>query len=402
MHDDPAPLAPDRVAPGFASSRRRLGRARRLIAAARCEEPDSIAWRDDYGSALEEAQAANRSALDSVHRPVVPQLHADGARFVPPSGGRPARPTIVRAAQAPRPTSTSSWPSASTSPACPRRSSSPRTARSSPSIKAISARPSSIRVFCDDCAGATSRKPGGAQPARRPDRLRRHAAEPRDQPRPKNETRARPVRLLPGQLDLRPQAGSGPGGVHSPPRGTDLSVRHASDERPFPKRARALPPGQRWRLPGHRGGARRRQARRPEVGRALPGSPVPLRHAARTGDAFSRIPIATPWSTSPSRVSACTAFANQGSWSAATHATRSPTRAADTGSPTSAIVTPFWRHALGYRNSSEFLVASFLPERDVWVVRLRRSVQAGMMPGRAVGCRIEARPSHPVAGVAED
>ena len=337
----PHPPRPHRVAPGVAFVVA-LAAPGSVTTPAQCDEPESIVWRDDYGSALEEARAANRLLWIQFTGPWCPNCTRMERDSFPHAGDHPARATIVRALEAPFRRPRATGPRASISPGSPPPSSSPRTARSSRSIRGISARPSST-PFCAIAWRGVPEQPADTSSARRPYRFARPDAAKRCRAEERNA--ARPLRLLRGQLDLRPQAGSGPGRLHSPPRGTDLSFRQSSDERSLPKGARALPPRQRWRLPGHRRWTR---------GIAQPGDPrwgVLYRghlFLCATQEDRRAVPqeprASTPWSTSPKRASACTACATRGSWSAATRATRSRARAGDTGFPTPIIVTPSWTH----------------------------------------------------------
>ena len=162
----------------------------------RAAEPDPIAWRDDYGTALEEAQAANRLLWIQFTGPWCPNCtRMERDSFPHPAVVQHARESFVPLKL--RSDVHEQLALSSTFPLCPRRSSSPPTARSSPSIKATSGRPSSTlfyAILCHDCLASRLTKLA----------RRRPAAGPADEMnKPQDRERLAIERLLPGQLDSR-------------------------------------------------------------------------------------------------------------------------------------------------------------------------------------------------------
>ena len=322
MHDDHTPTAP---APG---DPRRIVRSRdplrhfMAVSIAGAAEPDPIAWRDDYGSALEEARAANRllwiqftgpwcpnctrMERDSFPHPVVVQ-HARES-FVPLKLRSDVHEQLALTFQPFR--------------LCRRRSSSPRTERSSPFIKATWVPPSSTPFF----AIALSRLPG--KPAQ--DRARRSTsravrARPKSGEPKTNERLAlggycavsliRDRKLVPGQSDYAVEH-EGRTYRFASPAMKDL----------FRDRAGPICAREQWGVPGHSVGTWQGSTWRSAVGHTLQRPSLSVRQRRSPAADLPKIPTATPWSTSPSRASASTAFASRGSWSGATRATRSPRR----------------------------------------------------------------------------
>ena len=84
---------------------RRFARARRaLLGLAHAAAPAATNRRRSPGGTIMPGARGRPhrqpAAVDPVHRPLVPQLHPDGTRLVPPSRDRRARAAVVRAAQA--------------------------------------------------------------------------------------------------------------------------------------------------------------------------------------------------------------------------------------------------------------------------------------------------------------
>ncbi len=319
------------------SSALRHGGMRGPARGARIDRLAGRLWRRTRGS-----PGSQPAALDPVHRAVVSQLHPDGARFVPSSGGRRACPSIVRAPEAAvrRPRATGPRLQPFRAAGDDHRRPEPRDRRHPQGYLG----PAEFDAFLCDCL---ARVPGKAAriPARRPAQTGSPARSPtKSVAEPKNEERLAlsgycPVslicdrKLVPGQTEYTVRHEGGP---------IVLPLVAMSDR--FRARARALHPRQRWHPVRSASWSEQGTAGRPAVGRALRRVTFSLCRARKTGAGSSKTPTATRWSTSPSRVFACTAFASRDSWSAATRATRSPAEAGGTGFRIPVIVMRFSPH----------------------------------------------------------
>ncbi len=178
---NPHVIRPVRAVPCLvARARRALSRHRRAVSPARTTRRQSIG-ETIMSTALEDARTANRLLVDPVHRPVVPQLHPDGARLVPRSRDRRAFPAIVPGAEAAiRPErSRSSRPSIS--PRFRPPSSSRPTETSSHSSRATWARSNWSRFF-ETAWRAPRPEPPAEKPSDQPDATTAQQTAKKDEP----------------------------------------------------------------------------------------------------------------------------------------------------------------------------------------------------------------------------
>ena len=239
--------------------------------AAQCEEPDSIVWRDDYANALEEARAANRFLWIQFTGPWCPNC----TRMERDSFAHSAIVQHTRQSFVPLKLRSDVNEQLALNF---NLSGLPATIVVAPNREVVASQqgylgPAELDAFL--AIAWRGARNGGRHPLD-PEACRGVQPNPANRCRAQERNGARSIRLLRGQLDLRPQTGSGTNRVHSPPRGTDLSFCQSSDERPLSKRTRARSARQRWCLPSRRAGAWHRATGRPAVGGALRGSAVPF------------------------------------------------------------------------------------------------------------------------------